>query len=611
MAEIRDIKYVAREFSDYKQELVEFAKNYFPDSYNDFSPASPGMMFIEMAAYVGDILSFYQDTQLQETFLQYAKDPSNLYTMAYQMGYRPKSTTVAEVVVEVTQNIGATPSTNTPNWNQALSVGEGTVLSATSAGNTPFYIENKVDFNFSSSYDPTEISISQISSGVPSEFILKKKVKAFSGEVKALTQTFTTAERFSTLTIEDTNIIGVLEVTDNTSFASDGNIWREVPFLGQDTLFVEDPNNGADADKVPNTAVLQKVPKRFVTRFNSKGFLEVQFGSGTVGGDDTVFTPDPTNVGIGTLQGISTIDKAYDPSNFLYTGTYGLAPSNTTITIKYLVGGGIAANVPANTLNGYTTSTVTSSDLTYQSTLAFNNPLPAQGGKDGDTIEELRQNALRSFSEQSRTITIQDYTVRALSLPAKFGTVAKVLVTQDELSSTKSSTDSIIDSNPLALSLYTLAYNNEKKLVPATSTLKDNLKNYMAYYMPLTDALNIKDAFVINIGVNFDILVRPNYNSRDVLLACTNEVQSHFDTTKWNINQPINISTLYSLLDRVTGVQTVSKVEIVNKQSGQYSEYAYDIKGATRNNIVYPSYDTMIFEIKYPKRDIKGRTTTL
>jgi len=127
----------------------------------------------------------------------------------------------------------------------------------------------------------------------------------------------------------------------------------------------------------------------------------------------------------------------------------------------------------------------------------------------------------------------------------------------------------------------------------------------------VTDALNIKDAFVANIGVNFDILVRPNYNSRDVILACTNTLKDYFDITKWNINQPINISNIYSVLDRVTGVQTVQKVEIVNIQGGSYSEYAYDIKGATRNNIVYPSYDTMIFELKFPDIDIKGRTTTL
>ena len=608
MAAIRDIKYVAREFSDYKQELVEFAKNYFPDSYNDFSPTSPGMMFIEMAAYVGDILSFYQDTQLQETFLQYAKEPSNLYSMAYMMGYRPKVTNVSEVELTVSHNVGAIPSTNSPNWNQALTVNANATITSTSKGRANFFIENKVDFNYSSSYDPTDVVISQITGGVPSEFTLTKKVKAFSGTVKSIAQTYTAAEKFTTITIEDTNIVGILDITDNSG--DEVNRWYEVPFLGQDSVFVPQTNISSDVDRVPNTILLQKVPKRFITRFNSKGQLIVQFGAGTVQGDDNTFTPDPKNVGMGTLQGLSTLDKAFDPSNFLYTGTYGLAPSNRTLTIRYIVGGGIAANVPANTLTGYN-ATVTAVDNQYEPTLNFNNVQAATGGKDGDTIEEIRQNTLRSFSEQKRTVTLQDYTVRALSLDPKFGTIAKAFVTHDELSSTKSSTDSIIDNNPLALSMYVLAYNNDKHLITATKTLKDNLKTYMAYYMPLTDALNIKDAFVVNIGVNFDILVRPNFNSRDVLLNCNSTLQDFFNITKWNINQPVNVSNLYSILDRVPGVQTVSKVEVVNKQGGSYSEYAYDIEGATRNNVVYPSYDTMIFELKYPNQDIKGRTTVL
>ena len=614
MAEIRDIKYVAREFSDYRQELIEFAKNYFPDTYNDFSPTSPGMMFIEMAAYVGDILSFYQGTQLQETFLQYAKDPCNLYSMAYMMGYKPKVTNAAEVTLELSQNISADGDGN-PNWNDALIVDENATITSDSSGQVQFFIQNKVDFSLSSSFDPTDIVISNITGNTPNEFLLTKKTKAFSGEVKTISQTYTTAEKFTTITVDDTNIIGILDIID-----SDGENWYEVPFLGQDSIFVDQDNTGADANRVPNTIELQKVPKRFVTRFNSTGQLIIQFGAGTVGGDDTTFTPDPSNVGFNydfdtntnNSPGIQAIDLAYDPSNFLYTQTYGLAPSGTTLAIRYLVGGGVEANVPANTLNTFN-GTANSVDTlnTYLDTLTVNNPKAAVGGKDGDTIEEVRQNALRSFAEQKRTITLQDYTVRAASLDPKFGTVGKVFVTQDELTSTVSPTDSLIGYNPLALSLYVLAYDNDKKLITATDTLKENLKTYMSYYMPVTDALNIKDAFVINVGINYDILVKPNYNSRDVLLACNVVVQDFFEISKWNINQPINISTIYSLLDNITGVQTVSKVEVVNKQGGNYSEYAYDIKGATRNNIVYPSYDVMIFELKYPNIDIKGRTTTI
>jgi hypothetical protein len=243
--------------------------------------------------------------------------------------------------------------------------------------------------------------------------------------------------------------------------------------------------------------------------------------------------------------------------------------------------------------------------------LQFNNPEAASGGRDGDSIDELRENSLRAFNEQGRAVTLQDYTVRALSLPSSYGSIAKVHIVQDQLTNTNSATDNIVDSNPLSLSLYALAYDSNKNLVAPSKTLKTNLKTYLAHYMLLTDAINIQDAFVVNIGVTFDIIAKPNYPGRDVLLACTNRLKEYFAITKWNINQPINLSSIYTLLDQEPGVQTVQKIEIENKVGGDYSQYAYDIKGATRTNVVYPSYDPMIFEVKFPDTDIKGRITTL
>ena len=606
MAQDRDIKYVNKDFGDFRSQLTEYAKNYFPDTYNDFSPSSPGMMFIEMAAYVGDVLSFYQDTQLQETYLQHAKNPANLYNLAYMMGYRPKITSPSEVDLEISQIVGAVGGE--PNWNQALYIPAYTRLKSTVADQVNFFIDKHIDFTFSSSYDNTEVTVETLSGANPSQFRLTKTAKAISGEVKTITETITSVEKFKTLTVDDVNIIGIQSIVDSNS-----NIWYEVPFLGQDTIFVDNTNNTPDKQVVPYSLALQKVPRRFVTRFTANGQLQIQFGAGINGQDDSIITPDPTNVGLGSNQGISRIDYAFDPSNFLSTRSYGLAPSNTTLTIKYLVGGGVVANAPANTINtlvGYS-GTPTAVDASQLSTVTFNNVLPAAGGRDGDTVDELRENSMRAFNEQGRAVTLQDYTVRALSMDSKYGSIAKVYVTQDQLTNPNSATDSIIDSNPLSLSIYTLAYDNNKNLTPATTTLKNNLKTYLAEYMMLTDALNIKDAFVVNIGINFDIIVKPNFSGRDVLLACTNRIKDYFNITKWNINQPINLSSIYTLLDQEKGVQTVQKVEAINSVGGIYSQYAYDIVGATRNNIVYPSYDPCIFEVKYPDTDIKGRITTL
>lgn len=601
MAEERDIKYIGREFGDFKGELIELAKNYFPDTYNDFSDTAPGTMFIEMAAYVGDVLSFYQDTQLQETFLQHAQNPQNLYTLAYMMGYRPRVTSAAEAELTVTQNVAA--SNGTPNWNQALKVNENSIIKASTTGNTSFLTNKAVDFKYSSSYDPTDVSILTTANGVPTVFSLSKTVTAYSGEIQTVTETFQTAEKYKTIEIEDENIIKVLSITD-----SDGKDWTEVPFLGQDTVFVDEINNRVDNNQVPSILKLKTVTRRFTTRFTSKGVLQIQFGAGVSLAEDKEFLPDPTSIEKFTTQDrVDKIDVAYDPSNFMFSKTYGLAPSNTTLTIKYITGGGVEANAPANSITEKSAVVATATDTTYLDTLSFVNLKAATGGKDGDTVEELRQNSLKSFSEQKRAVTLQDYTVRALSMPPEFGSIAKAYVTKENLANATS----ITNVNPLALSLYTLAYDNEGKLTIASKALKDNLKLYLSQYMLLTDAVDIKDAFIVNIGVQFEILTLPNYASRDILLNCTNAVKAYFDIKNWNINQPINLSNLFTILDQIKGVQTVKKIRVTNKNGGDYSLYGYDTEGATQDNVVYPSYDPCIFEIKYPDIDIEGRVTTL
>lgn len=614
MAQERDIKYVGKTFSDFRQQLIDYSKNYFPDTYNDFSPTSPGMMFMEMAAYVGDVLSFYQDIQLQETFLQYAQEPGNLYNLAYMMGYRPKVSTAATAELTVEQVVPAllvsASGQYVPNFNHAVIISENAILQSTTNPPVQFLVDNKVNFTFSSSYDPTEISIHGTAGNTVTEFLLQKKVKATSAEIKTTLVTVTSPERFKTITVQDSNILGVLDIVDNNG---SGSTWYEVPYLGQDTIFLDQSNTGgSDSNLVPYVLQLQKVPRRFVTRFTSTGDLQVQFGAGTSGQSDSTITPDPTNVGLGQQFPVSRIDKAYDPSNFMFTGAYGLAPANTVLRIRYLVGGGVEANVPSDTITTIISAPRFATIQTgFENRIQFTNPESANGGKDGDNSDELRENSLKAYSEQLRAVTTEDYVIRTLSLPAKFGSVAKAYVIQDQLSSTKSATDNIVDGNPLSLSLFVLAYDNNKKLTTASSTLRSNLSTYLNQYKLITDAVNIKDAFIVNIGVRYEIVVLPNFTGRDVLLSCTQTLQDYFRIEKWSINQSINLSALYTLLDRVKGVQTVQNIEIDNKVGDNYSQYGYDVKGATKNNIVYPSYDPCIFEIKFPDTDIVGRVTSL
>lgn len=600
MAQDIKIQYTDKDFSSLKGQLIELAKNYFPDTYNDFSPTSPGMMFIEQAAYVGDILSYYQDSQLQETFLQYAQDPGNLYAMAYMMGYRPRVSTASTVNVKVTQRVAASGSDYLPNYAQAITVSQNGVLSA---GSEKFILQDKVDFSFSSSYDPTLATIFSIDgSGNPTEYELEKTVKAQSGEIISKAFTVGNATKFLTLTIDDTKIIGILDITDG-----DGNVYSEVPYLGQDTVFTEAINTGNNSNEVPYLLTAVTKPNRFVTRFNSTGQLLIQFGAGMSTSSDSVFLPNPEKVGAGTNQGIRRSDYAYDPSNFIFSSAYGNAPSNTTLTVRYIKGGGVSSNVSSNSLTGQEAISTTVTDNTFLNTLTFTNPEQGQGGKDGDTVEEIRQNSLRAFNEQGRIVTRQDYAFRAMTLPTSLGSIAKAYVTTD--AEVPTADNSVY--NPLGVSLYVLAYDNNKKLVQAKAELKENLKKYISQFKSLTDGCTIKDAFVINVGVKFDIITLPSYNSREVILKCTEALKEHFNIDRWSINQPINLSSIYTLLDRVKGVQTVQNVKIESKVSGNYSAFDYDIAGATKSNIVYPSLDPMIFEVKYPNSDIQGRVTTL
>ena len=615
----KDIKYIDRDFDTLKNGLIEFSKTYFPNTYNDFSPSSPGSMFIEMASYVGDILSFYVDNQVQETFLQYARQESNLYDLAYMMGYKPRATGAAIVDIDLYQQLPAklVNSEYVPDFDYSIIVRENAVISSNLGENTKFLIQDSVDFSVSSSLDPTEITIYTTQGSNANRFLLKKKRKAISSTINSTTFTFGSVEQFPTVTLQGSNIIGILDITD-----SDGNIYTEVPYLAQEMVFetVKNEGNGSsdfgpdqqldgDQSEVPYILRLKRASRRFVTRFKSKTQLDIQFGAGTQDDGDSEIVPSPTLVGAGLPNGQDKLTAAYNPANFLYTRTYGIAPKNTTLTVRYLTGGGVSANVPSNVLNNIAgviefQSTNPGDDTTAQEifdSVIADNPNGASGGDDGDSVEELRQNSLGAFGSQLRAVTQEDYLVRSLSLPPKYGTIAKVYTEPQRRSELK------IGEQPRTLDLFVLAYNNKEQLTIAPHALKRNLTTYLSEYRTVNDSFRLRDGFIINIGVEFDIIVLPEYNSNQVISQCITQLQDYFNVKNMQINQPILLKEAFILLDKINGVQTVSKIEIINKVGGNYSQYGYDIKGATMNNIVYPSIDPSIFEVKFPNSDIKGR----
>ena len=616
----KDVKYLNKDFNSYKNQLMEFAEVYFPNSFNDFSEGNPGMMFLEMAAYVGDVLSFYTDTQLRESFLTLAQEKENLYNLAYAMGYKPKATSAASVNLEIFQLVPALDASNNfaPDYDYALKIDENSSFKSTEG--PIFYINNQVDFSFSSSFSPTDVSIYSYNGTDPEYYLLKKSTQAISGERKTQTFTVGSAEQFKTLTMFDSNIISIESVVD-----SEGNNWSEVPYLAQDTIFEEIKNTGANDSELnqynqqtPYLLKLKRSSRRFVSRFKTNNELEIQFGAGISDKADEEIIPNPDNIGLGIKDGRSSLDQAYDPSNFLYTKAYGQVPANTILTVTYLVGGGLSANVNSNTLTKVETLFSTNKPnlniptLKFiQSSVASTNKEAAKGGGAGDSVEDIRLNTMANFSAQQRAVTKEDYLIRTLSLPPKLGRIAKAYIIQDDQSSPLLTPPERIP-NPLALNLYTLGYNSSKQLTTLNTATKTNLATYLEQYRMLTDAINIKDAFVINFNLDFEITAFKSYNNQEVILQCITELKNYFNVDRWQVNQPIIISEISNLLAGVTGVQTVEKVTLENKNgvSLGYSQYKYDFEGATRKGVIYPSLDPSIFELKYPNTDIKGRVIT-
>jgi len=619
----KDIRYVNRDFNSLKKALIDFSKNYFPDTYQDFSDASPGMMFLEMSAYVGDVLSFYTDVTLQESMILFANERQNILNLAQSMGYKPKNRISANVVLDIFQVVPAKSISGNivPDFDYAFAIEPGMVVSPTTDGEISFRTVDYIDFKTSSSFDPTEITPYEIddTTGEVTYWLLKKSTKATSGDIRTVTFSFDEPKPYDKITIDDANIIEILYAVD-----TEGNVWTHVPYLSQDTVFepvLNIPRNDSKLSKyrleTPYLLKLKKVPRRFTSRQFSNGTFEIQFGAGISDVDDELLIPNPDLVGGSLPMTNPNLSIDIDPSNFLYTKTYGLAPNNTTLTFYYTIGKGSSDNVPSEVLtNILRRNAVLDQEgldpVMYAqaiSSLAVTNPEPATGGKFEEDINEIRFNAVASFAAQNRAVTKEDYIIRAYSLPPRYGSIAKAYITKD----TQLTKDSIFNSdrvqNDLALNFYVLGYDINGKLTSVNDATKENLKTYLNWYRMLTDAINIRDAYVINIGVEFDIITLPDENSNQVVLRCIDRLKNYFDIKKWQINQPIIISNIYTELDRVPGVQTVINVKLKNlfDPTLGYSPHAYNIDQSIKDGVLFPSLDPSIFEIKYPNNDIVGR----
>jgi hypothetical protein len=621
----KDITYINKDFGQFKKNLIDFTKQYFPNTYTDFNESSPGMLFLEMASYVGDVLTYYADNNLKESLLEQASEQQNIFDLAKQLGYNSKSAVAAYVTLDVFQLVPSIGSGDNvrPDYDYALRIKPGMQIKQNN-GSSVFRSLDVVDFTYSSSFNPTDVTIYEIDDATkqPIYYLLKKQVRAVSGDIKQATFSFNDPIPYDKVVLSEKNIIDIVSVEE-----SDGDNWYHVSYLAQDTIFEEvpnllenDPELSAYRSSSPSLLKLRKTSKRFISRLRSDGLLELQFGSGVSDNNDEEVIPNPDNVGNGLSGFQRNVDVDIDPSNFLYTRAYGQAPSNTTLTVKYSVGQGIQDNVPANVLtdiqfieydDDINSSASTSIVNFVKSSLSVTNDTPAKGAKSADSLQDIKNNALGNFATQNRLVTREDYIIRAYSMPANFGSVAKAYIVPDDQLIQDNFENSRV-ANPLAMNMYVLGYNENKQLTELNQAIKENLKTYLGYYRMLTDAVNIKDAFIINLAIDFEITVLSNYNNNDVLLKCIDALKKYFDPDRWQINQPVIKTDVTNILGNVKGVQSVIAVSFKNvyKTEQNYSGNIYDLNTATRNGIIYPSLDPSIFEVKFPNQDIRGRVVS-
>jgi hypothetical protein len=596
----RSIKYFNKDFQGFKRDLIKFSQAHFSGSLQDYNESSPTMALIELVAYVGDVLSFYQDMQFEELKQESARQIKNVVAIAKQLGYKPAGKRAARgkqtFFIEVPATTLGKEVVPDPLYLPKLAKG----AKVQGPNGVVFETLDVVDFNVSTTDYPVASVGSQFdnATGMPTFFAVKKDVEITAGET--ITESFSIGDfqQFFTLELTSADVIEVLNVTD-----SDGNSWYEVDYLAQELIFDENLNQTDDNSNVPYVLKLIPAPRRFITdRDPETEKTKLIFGSGDGINFDDELVPNLSDLAL-PLPGRRTFTTfSLDPQNILKTATLGMSPSNTTLTISYRVGGGSQTNIPPGSITAINEAVLDfgSTNLnaikksSVESSLEAINVSSTEGGGDAETISEIKSNSSAFFATQSRAVTKEDFMARVLTLPAKFGKPEKVYVKRN-------------NTNSFAVDLHVLAKNENGFLTTASSTLKSNIKTYLTPYRMITDAVNILDSLIINLRLSFGIVVSPKFNRSEVLGKCLFLLKDYFDINKIQIGQPIIISDIASELQSMLGVVSVYKLDFINVfgtvDGLSYSSTRFSI--VPRNNIIYCP-ENSIFEIKFPNTDITG-----
>ncbi len=587
------INYTNREFSTIKEDLVRYAKRYYPNVHKDFSQASFGSMMLDTVAYVGDMLSFYLDYQTNESFMDTAIEYDNVLRLGEQVGYKEPLRANAFGVVSLYVLVPSEPNGTGPDKNYLPILAKGTKIS-TNGGNI-FTLTDNVDFSNSS--NEVVVATSDPADGSPSSFAVKAYGKVMSGELKEEFFTVDDFVRFLNVPINDPNITEVVSVTD-----TEGHEYFEVQYLSQDTVFRSVLNKDTStSEETPNVLVATSVPRRFTT-FVRAGKTFLKFGYGSESSLKSDLMTHPSNVVLKMHGRDYETDATFDPSKLLESDKFGIAPANTTLRIVYRSNVEAKANAAVKSLKNISNSLLIFNDKAVnqskvnfvKDSLEVTNEAPIVGDVAPPTLEELRQRVNDTFASQNRAVTADDYLALVYRMPGKFGRVKRAKLIRDH------------DSFKKNLNLYVTSEDIDGNLTTSSQILKNNIKTWLNQYKMINDTMDILDARIINIGIKFSAVVNFDQDKFEALNVAINTLQEQF-RDKLDIGQPIYISNIYDVLNQLDEIVDVVDAEIFLRTGGLYSDNSIDLSHhISADGRILFAPQNVIYEIKYADLDIQG-----
>jgi len=588
------ISYTDRDFNSIKNSLVEHARRYYPDTYKDFNEASFGSLMLDTVAYVGDVLSFYLDYQANESFLETAIEKENIINLSRNMGYRYTDavTSFGECDFYIT-----IPALNgAPDLQYAPVLKSGAEITSETGGRYTL-IE---DINFADPNNLVVVSSVNDSNGAPSNYAVKATGMIKSGFVEEKFIEVDDYERFKKIRIEESNISEVESVED-----AEGHVYYEVDHLSQDVIYVNVTNRNPDKFRVKNILKPMSVPRRYVANY-FPGAVEIQFGQGS---DLEILSSsyvDPSSVVMKQFGKQYVSDTYLDPTNFTQTEKMGISPSNTTLSVKLRRNEIENVNAPAGAI-----TTVIQAEFEFEdenslsaasvegvrNSIECENENPVVGDLSLPEEEEIKIRAMNSFSSQNRAVTMQDYVAMAYAMPSRFGAIKRTRVEVDK------------DSFKRNLNMYIMAEDENGKLIPASITLKNNLKTWVTNYKMMADTFDILDARILNLGIDYTVVVADNVSSVETIALCNAELEELYKIHP-EIGESLMINDIYKTLNQLDQVVDVTDVTIRTITGGQYSTVPYNIdENLSLDGRVLMMPSDFVYEIKFPISDIRGSAT--